>query len=53
MTKACARCLKKAPPDRLVYSVFTGLRYCVDHAACDRRMARRVRELAKREGVVA
>lgn len=38
---ACARCGKRQPADRMVYSRFTRNRYCRDLTACDRRHHRR------------
>jgi hypothetical protein len=37
----------------MFYGAATGLWYCIDADACDRRMLKRLRELAKREGVIA
>lgn len=38
---ACARCGKRQPVDRMVYSRHTHSRYCQDFSACDRRAKRR------------
>ncbi len=37
---ACARCGKRHPADRMIYSTFTRNRYCADIAGCDRRHKR-------------
>jgi hypothetical protein len=37
----CSRCGKKDTAEHLVYSRFTGNRYCPDLDACDRRAKRR------------
>lgn len=39
----CARCQKRQPADRMVYSRHTRSRYCADFAACDRRAHRTIR----------
>ena len=37
---ACGICGKRSTSDKMVYSRFTGNRYCADKAACDRRAKR-------------
>lgn len=37
---ACARCGKRQPADRMVYSKHSHLRYCRDFKTCDRRATR-------------
>ena len=37
---ACARCGRKQPVERMVYSRFTHSRYCADITACRARAAK-------------
>lgn len=39
----CARCGKKSPVERMVFSTFTRQRYCSDVDACGRRARRKSR----------
>lgn len=48
VTHACARCGRKQPADRMVFSKHTRLRYCRDFLACDRRVARGNALIARR-----
>ncbi len=42
-TYPCARCGKHARPEAMIFSRFTGNRYCVDDKACDRRRKRKAK----------
>ena len=44
MTHSCARCGKRRPSGQATYSRFTRSYYCIDTAACERRMAKLTRE---------
>ena len=41
MKHACARCGKKLPAEKMIFSRHTRARYCIDLAGCDRRAAKR------------
>lgn len=41
--KTCAVCQKKQTPERMVFSRWTGLSYCLDVKTCVERQARRLR----------
>jgi len=38
---ACARCGRHASAERMIYSRWTGYRYCTDFKACNKRAERR------------
>lgn len=42
----CGRCGKKGTAEQMVYSRFSGNRYCIDLAACARRAANRKKRSA-------
>ena len=42
----CARCGRKQPAERMVFSTFSRKRYCVDLDGCARRAERRQKQVA-------
>jgi hypothetical protein len=49
---ACARCGHRDTAERMVYSAWTGERYCMRLSECDKRAAKQ-RRAEKREAVAA